>query len=240
MRARRSAPRKTAPLVSRPTTRTRGCSWPGTCRSIANAIGTCIVARSISYNAELRSLQQFEDTIKQNVRRQLRNLEQARVQYPISVTQAALAEEQVLSTRMQLILGLPGVRAPDLLLAYNDSREALGAMVDRRIGYIVERARFALELEAMMLDDTGFWPDMNNPKYQPKPDVVYPWNAGSAYGDFPSFLKVSHELRRMLDYAPPGAGPAAAQHGAAPEATRPEPEQHAPEALPAVEDQPPQ
>ena len=194
----------------------------------------------VSYNAELRNLQQFEDTIKQNVRRQLRNLEQARVQYPISVTQAALAEEQVLSTRMQLILGLPGVRAQDLLSAYNDSREALGAMVDRRIGYIVERALFALELEAMMLDDAGFWPDINNPKYQPKPDVVYPWNAGSAYGDFPSFLKVSHELRRMLDYAPPGAGPAAAQHGAAPEATRPEPEQRASEALPAVEDQPPQ
>ena len=48
---------------------------------------------------------------------------------PISVAQAALAEEQVLSTRMQLVLGLPGIRAWDLLLAYNDSREALVAMV---------------------------------------------------------------------------------------------------------------
>ena len=62
----------------------------------------------INYNAELRSLQQSEDTIKQEVRRQLRNLEQARVQYPISVAQAALAEEQVLSTRMQLVLGPAG------------------------------------------------------------------------------------------------------------------------------------
>jgi hypothetical protein len=193
----------------------------------------------VSYNAELRNLQQYEDTIKQNVRRQLRNLEQARVQYPISVAQAALAEEQVLSTRMQLILGLPGVRAPDLLSAYNDSREALGAMVDRRIGYIVERARFALELEAMMLDDVGFWPEVNDPKYQPKPDVVYPWNAGSAYGDFPSFLKVSREIRCMLDYAPPGASPAVAPHGAARAAARPEPEQRATEATPAAGDQPP-
>ncbi|MHB8866712.1 MAG: hypothetical protein ACYC6N_30495, partial [Pirellulaceae bacterium] len=156
---------------------------------------------------QLRSLQQYEDTIKLNVRRQLRNLEQARVQYPINVAQAALAEEQVLSTRLQLILGLADVRAPDLLLAYNDSRAALGAMVDRRIGYIVERARFALELEAMMLDDLGFWPELNDPRYQPMANTVYPWNGGSAYGDFPSFLKVSHDLRGMLGYPPPGAAP---------------------------------
>ncbi len=163
----------------------------------------------ISYNAELRNLQQTEDVIKQNVRRQLRNLEQARVQYPISVTQAALSEEQVLSTRLQLILGLPGVRAPDLVDAYNESRQALGNMVDRRIGYIVSRAQLALELEVMMLDDSGFWPDVNNPEYQPQPDLVYPWNAGSAYGEFPPFLRVSREMREMLGYAPPGAVPAA-------------------------------
>jgi hypothetical protein len=164
----------------------------------------------ISYNAELRNLQQAEDVIKQNVRRQLRDLEQARVQYPISVAQAALSEEQVLSTRLQLILGLPEVRAPDLLLAYNESREALGAMVDRRIGYIIVRAQLALDLEVMMLDDEGFWPEVNNPEYQPKPDFTYPWNAGSAYGEIPPYLRVSREMRRMLHYAPPGAGPAAA------------------------------
>jgi hypothetical protein len=164
----------------------------------------------LSYNDQLRGLQQSEDVIKQNVRSQLRNLEQARVQYPINVAQAALAEEQVLSTRLQLILGLPGVRAPDLLLAYNESREALGAMVDRRIGYILERAQLALELEVMMLDDSGFWRDVNNPAYQPQPNFVYPWNAGSAYGDFPAFLKVSHEMRRMLNYPPPGASAAPA------------------------------
>lgn len=159
----------------------------------------------LDYNAELRSLQQFEDTVKLNLRRQLRSLEQARYQYPIAVAQAALAQEQVLSTRLQLILGSPDVRAIDLLLAYNDSREALGAMFDRRIGYLLERARFALELEVMMLDDTGFWPDINDPQYQPQPDYVYPWGAGAAYGDFPSYLKVSRELRQMLNYPPPGA-----------------------------------
>ncbi len=183
----------------------------------------------INYNVGIRDLQQYEDTIKLNVRRQLRNLEQARVQYPISVAQAALAEEQVLSTRLQLILGMPGVRAPDLLLAYNDSREALSAMVVRRIGYIVERARFALELEAMMLDDTGFWPEINDPQYQPRPNFTYPWTAGAAYGDFPSFLKVSREFRKMLNYPPPGAAGAAASDSAPEETDPTEPEAADPE-----------
>lgn len=182
----------------------------------------------INYNVGIRDLQQYEDTIKLNVRRQLRDLEQARVQYPISVAQAALAEEQVLSTRLQLILGMPGVRAPDLLLAYNDSREALSAMVIRRIGYIVDRARFALELEAMMLDDTGFWPEINDPQYQPRPNFTYPWTAGAAYGDFPSFLKVSHEFRKMLNYPPPGAAGAEPVDAAPAETDPTEPEAEEP------------
>jgi hypothetical protein len=191
----------------------------------------------IGYNAELRNLQQIEDTIKLDLRRQLRNLEQARYQYPIAVAQAALAQEQVLSTRLQLILGSPDVRAIDLVLAYNDSREALVAMFNRRIGYLLERARFALELEVMMLDDTGFWPDINDPQYQPAPNFQYPWNAGAAYGDFPSFLRVSHELRRMLHYPPPGAAAgglppaAAASAQSAPETLEP-PAPPTPESVP--------
>ncbi len=161
----------------------------------------------INYNAGLRSLMLAEDNIKFNVRSQIRNLAQARVQYPISVDQAALAEEQVVSTRLQLILGVPGVRAPDLLDAYNSARIALGQMVDARIGYITERARFALELEVLMLDDEGYWPQINDPEYQPEPNGAFPWNGGSAYGTFPSYLKVSHEYRRMLHQAPPGASP---------------------------------
>jgi len=157
----------------------------------------------INYNAGLRGLMQLEDGVKLNVRNQLRNLELARVQYPISVTQAALASEQVASLRLQLMLSLPGANTVDLLLAYDNSREALVRVANARIGYIVERARFALELEAMMLDDRGFWPQINDERYQAQPNGVYPQNAGSAYGDFPAFLRVSHEMRRMLNYPPP-------------------------------------
>ncbi len=187
----------------------------------------------INYNVGLRGLMQFEDGIKRNIRAQLRNLVQAREQYPISVASAALAEEQVMSTRLQLLLGMQDVRASDLVEAYNQSREALGAMVDLRIGYILERARFALELEDMMLDDTGFWPLINDPEYQPEPNGAYPWNAGCAYGDYPSYLKVSREYRRMLGYPPPGAGPDSlpapdAAQSAADQPGKPEPEAQTP------------
>ena len=161
----------------------------------------------INYNVGLRGLMRFEDDIKLNIRREMRALAQARDQFPIAVASAALAEEQVLSTRLQLVLGMQGVRANDLVQAFNDSREALGAMVNLRIDYILDRAQFAFELEAMMLDDTGYWPQINDPAYQPEPNGAYPWNAGSAYGDFPSYLSVSHEFRRMLNYPPPGANP---------------------------------
>ncbi|MFW6170610.1 MAG: TolC family protein [Planctomycetota bacterium] len=156
----------------------------------------------IQYNAGLRELMEFKDNIKLNVRSQMRDLTQARIRYPLFVSQAALAEEQVLNIQLQIISGL-GARALELLDAYGGARTALGSMVDARINYIVQRARFALELEAMMLDDSGYWPEINDPQYQPEANSTYPENAGSAYGTFPSYLKVSREYRRMLNYPPP-------------------------------------
>jgi hypothetical protein len=157
----------------------------------------------IDYNVNLRGLQLFEDNIKLEIRNGLRNLGLARVNYPINVAQAALAKEQVASVRRQLQLGLPGARSLDLLDALRAQRDALVQVAATRIDYVIDRAKFALDLEAIMLDDLGYWPDLNRADYQPEANLVYPWNAGSAYGDFPSFLKVSHELKRMLNYPPP-------------------------------------
>ena len=67
-----------------------------------------------------------------------------------------------------------------------------------------------------MLDDEGFWPSINDPKYQPEPNGAYPWNAGSAYGDFPTYLKVSPTFRSMLNHQPPGASREVMQQPALP------------------------
>ena len=148
---------------------------------------------------------QLEDQIKFEIRDGVRTLDQIRVQYPISVTQAALAAEQVISTQLQLELGVPEVRETDLLDALQRSRLALREVANSRISYLVRRAEFVLDLELMQLDERAFWPQINDPNYQPEPNGAYPWNAGSAYGTFPSYLKVSHEYRRMLNQPPPGA-----------------------------------
>ena len=112
----------------------------------------------------------------------LRNLQQTRVQYPISVTQAALAAEQAISVRLQLTLGIQEVRETDLLDALQASREALSAVADARIGYLVQRARFVLDLELMQLDTEDYWPSINDPLYQPVANSFYPRSAGPTYG----------------------------------------------------------
>jgi outer membrane protein TolC len=148
----------------------------------------------IDYQAGRRSLMQTEDTIKFDVRDDLRRLEQARVQYPISVTQAALAAEQVASIRLQLALGIAGVRGTDLLDALQSSRQALTAVANARIGYIVDRAQFVFDLELLQLDEQGFWPEINDLDFQPLPDLIYPHAAGPTYGEISNWVRPSRLL----------------------------------------------
>jgi hypothetical protein len=163
----------------------------------------------IDYQAGRRSLMALEDGIKFDVRDGLRQLDETRIQYPISVTQAALAAEQVVSVQLQLSLGVEGVRGTDLLDALQSSREALIRVANARIGYIVDRAGLVLDLELMALDENGAWPRVNDPDYRPEPDLVYPANAGPTYGEIPRYLLVSSEIRRSLERPLPGVAPEA-------------------------------
>jgi hypothetical protein len=159
----------------------------------------------IDYQAGKRELTEFEDrTIKLAIRNELRDLELTRVQYPISVAQAALAAEQVTSIRLSLSLGIPNVRIPDLLDALDDSRTALINVANSRIDYITQRAQFALDLELMQLDEEGFWQQIYDDDYQPQPQLQYPLEAGETYGEIPDFLRVSDSIRRMRDHSVPG------------------------------------
>ena len=143
----------------------------------------------INYQQGRRSLMQLEDKIKFEIRNELRNVELIRVQYPIQVTRAALAAEQVTSIRLQLALGTPNVRGTDLLDALQGSREALTLVANLRIDDLVNRAQFVLDMELMQLDDNGFWPQINDPDYQPQPNLMYPPSAGPTYGEIPRYVK---------------------------------------------------
>ena len=159
----------------------------------------------IRFQAQRRSLMEFEDRIKFDIRNRLRNMAETRLQYPISVTRAALAAEQVTSIRLQLALGVPGVRGTDLLDALQDLREALIDVANFRIRYIVADAQFAVDLESMELDEFGFWPHINDSDFQHVRNLIYPEGAGPTYGDIPPFLKVSKQLKRLVDSPLPGA-----------------------------------
>jgi hypothetical protein len=148
----------------------------------------------IGYQAALRNLTLLEDNIKLAVRDELRGLALAQDQYLISVASAALAAERVLSTRLELALGFPGVAARDFLEAQDAYRGALSSVADNHLGQIVERARFFLDLELLELDQSGFWRGLYDERLQPIPRRQFPAQAGPAYGEIPDFLHVSDEI----------------------------------------------
>ena len=161
----------------------------------------------INYQAGRRSLMSLEDTVKFSARQDLRQLSLDRVQYDISVISAALASERVYSTQLELSLGLATVTARDFLEAQRDYRANLSSVATGRLGYIVNRARLAFDLELMLVGDDGMWPELNNESYQPQPNREFPSNAGPTYGDLPRGVWPSRKIKRMGQAPPPGDGP---------------------------------
>jgi len=158
----------------------------------------------INYQAGRRSLMALEDNVKFAVRQDLRQLSLDRVQYAISVVSAALASERVYSTQLELSLGLATVTARDFLESQRDYRASLSNVANGRLGYIVNRAQLALDLELMMLNNDGLWAELDNEQYQPQPDRVFPAEAGPTYGDLPRRVWPSDKIKRMRDVPPPG------------------------------------
>jgi outer membrane protein TolC len=156
----------------------------------------------LDYQAALRSLTESEDNIKLAIRDELRDLALARTQYHISVASAALAAERVESTRLQLALGSVGVAARDFLEAQDDYRSELSAVADNHVGYVISRARFFLDTELMLLDETGFWRALHQEDFQPAVRHSLDPAAGPPYGEVPAFLWLSHELRHVFEDQP--------------------------------------
>jgi hypothetical protein len=151
----------------------------------------------INFHAGRRSLMRLEDSIKLAVRDDLRNLALARNQYGIGVASAALANQRVTSTRVELALGFAGVAARDFLEAQDAYRVAIGGVADNHLGYVVNRMQFFLDLELLEVDETGFWPGLRDDRLQPAPAYALPPEAGPAYGPLPPRLRLSPEIRSL-------------------------------------------
>ncbi|MCY2965769.1 MAG: TolC family protein [Planctomycetota bacterium] len=151
----------------------------------------------INYQVGRRNVMQQEDSIKLAVRDDLRNLALARNQFQIGIASAALANERVNSTQLELALGFPGVAARDFLEAQDAFRLAVGGVADNHLGYIVNRIQFFLDLELLQLDDNGFWSGVRDEKMQPTPQYTLDPAAGAPYGVLPPYPWYSRELRDL-------------------------------------------
>ncbi|MEX0938621.1 MAG: TolC family protein [Pirellulales bacterium] len=152
----------------------------------------------INYRAGLRSLMQLEDSIKLDVRNDLRDIQLAQTQYTISVAQAGLAYERVISTRLELQLGFPGVAARDFLEAQNDYASALSSVANNHINFIVLRTQLFLDLELLTVGPNGFWEELYEEEYQPEAYSMLQPYALPAYGELPYNVHYSEEIREMM------------------------------------------
>ena len=110
---------------------------------------------------------------------------------------AALAYERVVSTSLEFRLGTGGVTARDFLEAQTAYIDALSNVASRHIDYIVDRSRLFLDLEQLIVDETGFWPDIRNEANQPQPAYELPSWAYPLYGKLPC-VWYSQEIKQML------------------------------------------
>ncbi|HBH53303.1 MAG TPA: hypothetical protein DDY91_15560 [Planctomycetaceae bacterium] len=152
----------------------------------------------INFQSARRAVMQQEDSIKLSVRDDLRNLALAREQYQIGIASAALANERVSSTQLELALGFPGVAARDFLEAQDAFRVAVSGVADNHLGYIVNRIQFFLDVELLQLDEQGFWSGVRDEQLQPIPEYFLSPQNGAPYGTLPSYPWYSRELRCLF------------------------------------------
>jgi len=150
----------------------------------------------LNYQLSRRAVMSLEDSIKQNIRRDLRALTLAEEQHLLGIASAALAYERVINTELQLRLGVAGVRARDFLEAQTAYANSLSTVASRHIGHILGRIRLYVDLEQLQVDDIGNWPALHDESTPP--DTTVPTDSNYEYGDLPSNVEYSEELLDRL------------------------------------------
>lgn len=150
----------------------------------------------IGYNAARRALIAQEDQIKFSIREDLRQLRLRRNQYEIAVASAALAYERVVSTRLQLQLAVGNVVARDFLEAQQAYTRALNRVADEHISFILGRVGLFLDMEAIQLDQTGYWDGVDQEQLDLPTRPPFLEANPNPYGLLPPCLKYSDEVRR--------------------------------------------
>jgi len=156
----------------------------------------------INYNVGLRNLMAAEDTIKLDIREDLRQLALDRNQYTIAVASAALAYERVISTRLRLQLSVQNVAARDFLEAQQAYTNALSSIARQHVNYITDRTELFFDLEAMDVDSNNYWAGVKE-DFGPQINVDFPGTNPRPYDCLPPRVWYSSTIREM-ENIPPG------------------------------------
>jgi hypothetical protein len=156
----------------------------------------------INYNVGLRNLMAAEDSIKLDIRQDLRQLALDRNQYSIAVASAALAYERVISTRLRLQFGVANVAARDFLEAQQAYTNALSSIARQHVNYITDRTELFFDLEAFDVDQWGHWPGVAEDG-GPQVNVDFPNTNPRPYDSLPPRVWYSPTIRQM-EQIPPG------------------------------------
>ena len=155
----------------------------------------------INYNVGLRNLMAAEDSIKLDIREDLRQLALDRNQYTIAVASAALAYERVISTRLRLQLSVQNVAARDFLEAQQAYTNALSAIARQHVNYITDRTELFFDLEAMDVDSNNYWAGVKE-DFGPQINVDFPGTNPRPYDCLPPRVWYSSTIREMENIHP--------------------------------------
>ena len=121
----------------------------------------------ISFERQLRELALFLDELKNDVRADLRTLEQSRQSYDIQVRAKALADRRVESSELSLQAGRIQVR--DVVDAQSARVQAYNAATAALVDYHLTRMRLLLDLGILKTEKEKFWLDYGD---LPKPPAA--------------------------------------------------------------------
>ena len=155
----------------------------------------------ISYNVGLRNLMAAEDSIKLDIREDLRQLALDRNQYTIAVASAALAYERVISTRLRLQFAVQNVAARDFLESQQAYTNALSAIARQHVNYITDRTELFFDLEAFDVDQWGHWSGVSEDN-GPQVNTDFPQTNPRPYDYLPPRVWYSPTIRQMEQIAP--------------------------------------
>jgi hypothetical protein len=143
-----------------------------------------------------------EDSIKLDIREDLRQLALDRNQYTIAIASAALAYERVISTRLRLQYAVQNVAARDFLESQQAYTNALNAIARQHVNYITDRTELFFDLEAFDVDAWGYWSGVTE-DHGPQVNTDFPGTNTRPYDCLPPKVRYSPVIRQM-ESIPPG------------------------------------